>query len=342
MKTMVNKKEIGLLRVLLEETQPHHPCPCISGELSKIAKEEFPSNDDAYNQKVSSPDDLYYSWEPTVEDDEVTGYPIENFKVKEGVYHTDDPLYDYEGEVVQDLVSQVLDNSDNEITKRNTDLLCDLYKLILKVKNTTEANSHQGVLNKMMGDLCDLAKNIWAKEIIVGVEDNKGYYLFTFPGGELSSQVNNIFKIDVLKVLGIGIDERFGDESCIADVKFNQKAPDKYVNGIRVSGYESWKGFKVKHECVDPTSTYFNNSLKMEDLPENKYQRVMDYKLSLASSPDLEGFGKYETTKSKETNQVVTPPTNTKTNINKNDEVGLEKVITNPVNTHPYEDIEFL
>ena len=128
MKTM-DKKEIGLLRVLLEETQPHPVCPCISGELSKIAKEEFPSNDDAHNQKVSSPDDLYYLWEPTVEDDEVTGYPIENFKVKEGVYHTDDPLYDYEGEVVQDLVSQFLDNSDNEITKKNTDVLCDLYKL---------------------------------------------------------------------------------------------------------------------------------------------------------------------------------------------------------------------
>jgi len=341
MKTM-SKKEIGLLRVLLEEKERPSKCPCL--ELSKVSQEEFPSNDDAYNQKVSSTDDLYYIWEPTEEsrEDEVKEYLIDDLIVDEDMLAEDEPLYDYQGRKVEDLVAQFLDNSDGEITKKNTDVICDLRKLIDIVKGEEAGNAHQGILNGWMNSLCDLAKDIWAKEIIVGVEDDKGYYLFTFPGGELSSQVNNIFKIDVLKVLGIGIDERFGDESCIADVKFNQKAPDKYVNGIRVSGYESWKGFKVKHECVDPTSTYFNNSLKMEDLPENKYQRVMDYKLSLASSPDLEGFGKYETTKSQETNQVVTPPTNTKTNINKNDEVGLEKVITNPVNTNPYEDIEFL
>ena len=339
---MVNN-EIGLLRVLFEEVVRPDKCPCL--ELMRVAREEFPPTDDAHNQRVSKTIDLYYNWEPELDEDneEIIGYPIENFIVDENMYAEEEPLYDYEGEVIQDLVAQFVDNGDNEITKENTNVLCDLWKLIDQAINTDEGQDHQSVLQGWRDSLCNLAKDIWAKEIIVGVEDNKGYYLFTYPSGEQSSQVNNIFKIDVLKVLGIGIDERFGDESCIADVKFNQKAPDKYVNGIRVSGYESWRGFKIKHKCVSPTTTYYNNSLKMADLPENKYQRVMDYKLSLASSPDLEGFGKYEKTKSKETNQVVIPSTtNTEINIDKNDETGLEKVITNPVNTNPYEDIDFL
>jgi len=341
---MVINKEIGLLRVLFEETVLPRSCPC--QELMKVAQEEFSSDDgDAYNQKVSKTDELYWIWEPTLDTDEkVIEYPIENFKVGDGMYGTDEPLYDYEGEIVQDLVAQFLDNSDNEITKKNTDVLCDLWKLIGMLIRTTEGNKHQSDLGSWRTGLCDLAKKIWAREVVVGVEDGEGYYLFTYPGNLQSAQVNNIFKIDVLKVLGVELDQRNGDESCIANVRVNQKSKDEYVNGIRVSGYESWKGFKVLHECVDPMKTHFNTSLNLSELPGDKYQKVIDYKLSLASSPDLEGFGEYERSKNEKTNQVVPAIVNTDTEVDKNssNEVGLGNVINTPVKTTPYKDITFL
>ena len=172
---MAINKEIGLLRVLFEETVLPRSCPC--QELMKVAQEEFSSDDgDAYNQKVSKTDDLYYDWEPTLDTDEkVIEYPIENFKVGDGMYGTDEPLYDYEGEIVQDLVAQFLDNSDNEITKKNTDVLCDLWKLIGTSIRTTEGNKHQSDLGSWRTGLCDLAKKIWAREVVVGVEDGEGY-----------------------------------------------------------------------------------------------------------------------------------------------------------------------
>ena len=337
---MAINKEIGLLRVLFEETVLPKSCPC--QELMKVAQEEFPSDDDAYNQKVSKTLDLYYKWEATLDADEnVVEYPIENFKVDDGIYGTDEPLYGYEGEIIQDLVAQFLDNSDNEITKKNTDVLCDLWKLIGTSIRTTEGNDHQVVLGGWRTSLCDLAKKIWAREVVTGVEDNEGYYLFTYPDGQTSAQVNNIFKIDVLKVLGVGLDQRFGDESCVATVKVSQKSQDRYVNDIRVSGYEAWNGFKVRHKCVEPTSTYYNNSLKLSELPGDKYQKVSDYKLSLASSPDLAGFEKHEKSKGEKTNQVVTQ-VDVETNADSSNENGLGNVIDTPVKTTPYKDIIFL
>lgn len=332
-------KEIGLLRVLLEELQLPSKCPCL--ELTKVVQGEFSSSDEAYNQKVSHPDDLYHEWKPKIEDDVAVGYPIENFKIEEGMLSSGEPLYDYEGDIVQDLVAQFLDNSDNEITKKNTDLICDLRKLIGTVKASKAGNDHQSVLNGWMQSLCGLAKNIWAKEVVTGVEE-EGYYLFTYPGGVQSTQVNNIFKIDVLKILGVGLDQRFGDESCIANIKVNQKSKDEYVNGIRVSGYESWKGFKVRHECVEPTITYYNNSLNLSELPGDKYQKVIDYKVSLASSPDLEGFEKHEKSKSEKTNQVVEPVISTDMGTDSSTQNGLSDVIDSPVKTTPYKDIIFL
>ena len=332
---MMNRtKEIGLLKILLEQVPE---CPC-RGLLPTMAEEEFGSEDGA-NQTLSSEDDVFFDWESPDYDADPVVYPIENFIVAEGLNLG--PLGDYENETVEDLVAQFLENSDNEITRQNTDIICDLRTLILKARGEGEFGEHQQTLREWEVALCQLAVDIWTNEVIAGVEDTKGFYLFTFPNYQ-TPQVNNIFRKDVLNVLGITEeDTNANGESCLVDVIIPVKDPDKIVGGINVSGYDKWRGFKVRHGCVSTQNSYYSTSFDIRQLPNDRYKKVQDYNAMLAVDPDIHKISmEIERNTSPRTNQVVTPnePVNTTTGTTQ----GLGSVIDVVDTPNPYPHIKFL
>ena len=191
--------------------------------------------------------------------------------------------------------------------------------------------------------MCKKATEIWTDNPQLGVEDTDGFYLFTYDGGETSPQVNNIFREKVFDLLGLTDSQKFS-EKCVSNIRVTQEAPDEYHNGVRVSGYEAWDGFMVKHECVSPQNTYYSRSLDIsKDLPDNFYERVLKFKIRLASPPDLADFEKFERSQGQgtPTNQNVSVSVdNDDMDVDVDDsEEGLSTVLTNK---SPYEDILFL
>ena len=334
MKNRNMSEEIGLLRVLLE--QAPSTCPCISG-LNTLSKEEFESDETGYDQNRASKDDLYYDWEPDDPDADPVVFSLDNLLISSS---PGTALEGYAGEAIQDLYNNIIDGSE-DITRENTVVICDLWVLINHII-TTNAQGHQSTLQTWNTELCRKATEIWTEDIQTGVEDPEGFYIFTYDGGETSPQVNNIFKEKVLDLLGFTDSQKFSDD-CVANVKVTQDAPDEYVDGIRVSGYEYWNGFMVKHHCVSPANTYYSRSLDIsQDLPDNFYERVLKFKMRLAMPPDIDDFENFERSQQGQgtpTNQNVSVSVDDGEMSDDGEEIGLSQVITK---TSPYEDIVFL
>lgn len=328
-------EEIGLLRILLE--QAPSTCPCTSG-LNKLSKEEFESGETGYDQKKATKNDVFYDWQPDDPDAEPVVFSTENLKIKSS---PGTALVPYKDKGVKELYDSIMDGTE-AITRENSVVICDLRVLISYII-TTNARGHQTTLNDWNKKLCEKVTTIWTDNPQTGVEDSDGFYLFTYDGGETSPQVNNIFREKVLDLLDLTDAQKFS-ESCISNIKVTQEAPDEYHDGIRVSGYEAWDGFMVNHDCVPTTSTYRENSLNItEDLPDNFYERVLKFKMRLASPPDLADFEKFERSQGQGTptnqNVSVSVASDGNDNNGNDNEEGLSTVLTKQ---NPYGDILFL
>ena len=328
---MMDKNNLGLLRILLE--QAPSTCPC--RKLSKMSKDRFKTTDDAYNQKLAPEKKVRYTWPPvddTVPEADMT-WSFDELIIGSS---SGSALKDHKGKKIKDFTESILDKT-FEITLENTDVLCDLRTLINKIKNE-ESHGLQTTLNEWSKKLCALAIELWTEDVATGVEDVGGWYLFTYQGGRQSPQVNNIFRKAVMNELGLDDYSRNSNE-CVADVKIHFKARDKYVNGIRVSTYDGWDGFKVQHKCVPTSNTYYLTSLDITKLPDNLYQRVEDHNMDLLQSPEMDRLKSSENIQgsSSEVSQNISVSSS---NDNDNDE-GLGTVISQQT-TQPYPDITFL
>ena len=192
----MDKNNLGLLRILLE--QAPSTCPC--RKLSKMSKDRFKTTDDAYNQKLAPEKKVRYTWPPV--DDTVPEAEMKwSFDELIIGSSSGSALKDHKGKKIKDFTESILDKT-FEITLENTDVLCDLRTLINKIKNE-ESHGLQTTLNEWSKKLCALAIELWTEDVATGVEDVGGWYLFTYQGGRQSPQVNNIFRKAVMNELGL-------------------------------------------------------------------------------------------------------------------------------------------
>ena len=252
------------------------------------------------------------------------------------VYRTLQELQDDEALMTGDdktnwdiLEGLTVDEFDDTITTDEDS--CKLINLLvqIEVENNLEPLSHESLRNKIKA-LCpeaELTPEPAEENDLCTVDENKqSWYNFDY-GGELSHQVRNEFRTEILqKLRGSTVWAPGREAECIEEIKVWYEAPDKHITSKAYTNYAApaldwWDGFQIKCGNCITNEEYKTKNLKITELkhPFANPKKVI--------AP---------TEKSSSSSTTVIPVKNTKkTN-------GLERVITKDVEVETSYDVDFL